>query len=53
MAYVALFQENGISPSKDLILHHIGQGQEYEYLIYLSEIGTYLKNESYTIDEFK
>jgi len=53
-AFISLFYENALVPSQEVVEEYTGKGKPYEYLRYLSEIGSqFAKPEGYSLSEFK
>ena len=50
-AYLALLLENGLIPSKEVILDNISS--QFEYLSFLTDIKAFIKADDYTLREFK
>lgn len=52
-AYVAIFLENGMFPSKEILITLVGQDKPFEYMVYLTDIMTLFKQKHFSIKEFQ
>lgn len=52
-AFVALLIENGLIMSQEAFSEYIGDGKEYAYLTRISDINIFIKDEDYSLIEYK